>query len=108
MIADGQELPVVRWQFKDKGHGEAELAFRVSHPAKGFRLWTADSSDRDFRDEKWSSRELEIKSGSSQASAEVAMPREGYRAYFIEALLSSSTGQTYKLSTEARVIPNDI
>ena len=108
MIADGRELPSMHWQFKDTNHGKAELVVRINQPARSIRLWTADSIDRDFRNDKWSSRELEIKPGSAQASAEVAMPQEGYRAYLVEALLTSPTGETYKLSTEARVIPDNI
>lgn len=108
MIADGRELPNMRWQFEDTGHGKAKLVVRISQPASSFRLWTADSGDRDFRNNRWSSRELVIKPGSAQASAEVTMPQEGYRAYLVEALMSSPTGETYKLSTEARVIPDTI
>ena len=54
---------------------------------------------------KWSSRELDIKSGSSQAAARVEKPGKGYRAYLAEVVLTSSTGDEYKLSTEARVTP---
>jgi hypothetical protein len=73
-----------------------------------FLVWTADSIDRDFRNDKWSSQELDITPGSAQASAAIAMPQEGYRAYLVEARLSLPTGETYKLSTEARVIPDNI
>ena len=95
------------WRFKDIGHGKAELVVRISQPARSVRLWTADSGDRDFRNSKWSNRELEIKPGSAHASAEVTMPQKGYRAYLVEAQLTSPTGETYKLSTEARVIPDN-
>ncbi len=108
MIADGQELPNMHWQFKATNHGEAELFVTVNQFVRRFRLWTADSLDRDFRNAKWSSQELDINPGSSQTTATVPMPREGYRAYLVEAQLTSSNGETYKLSTEARVIPDDI
>ncbi len=108
MIADGRELPSMHWQFKDTSHGKAELAVSVNQSAKSFRLWTADSIDRDFRNDRWSSQQLKVKPGSSQTSAVIAIPREGYRAYLVEALLISPTGETFKLSTEARVIPDNI
>jgi PhoPQ-activated pathogenicity-related protein len=108
MIADGQELPKLTWQFVDAGQGKAELKVTVDRPAKRIRLWTADSADRDFRDEQWTSRDLEISSGSSRATAEVTTPGAGYRAYLVEAVLASSTGTEYKLSTEARVTPDGI
>lgn len=108
MIADGQELPKLTWQFVDAGQGKAELKVTVDRPAKRIRLWTADSTDRDFRDEQWTSRDLEISAGSSRATTEVTTPGTGYRAYLVEAVLTSSTGAEYKLSTEARVTPDGI
>jgi hypothetical protein len=80
----------------------------VNRPAKTTRLWTADSADRDFRDERWASRELDVQSGSIKALAEVDTPSQGYRAYMFEVVLISSTGLEYKLSTEARVTPDHI
>jgi PhoPQ-activated pathogenicity-related protein len=71
-------------------------------------LWTADSPDRDFRDNEWTSRDLPIEAGSSRASVEVPTPEQGYRSYLIEATLTSSTGRDYKLSTEARVTPDGL
>jgi PhoPQ-activated pathogenicity-related protein len=108
MIADGRELPSMHWQFKDTRNGKAELAVSVDQHVRSIRLWTADSIDRDFRNDKWSSEELDITPGSAQASAAIAMPQEGYRAYLVETRLTLPTGETYKLSTEARVIPDNI
>jgi PhoPQ-activated pathogenicity-related protein len=107
MIADGKELPSMEWQLKDVKE-KAEITVKVNQPAKAIRLWTANSTDRDFRDDRWTSRELEVKGGSSQASAEVPTPERGYRAYMAEVVLTSPTGQEYKLSTEARVTPDKI
>ena len=108
MIADGQELPKMTWKFGSSANGMAELSLSVNAPAKNIRLWTADSGIRDMRKAKWTSRELEIKPGSSQASVEIAKPEKGYRAYLGEVVLTSSTGQEYRLSTEARVTPDDL
>jgi PhoPQ-activated pathogenicity-related protein len=108
MMADGQKPPKLEWQFADAGKGKADLKVTIDRPAKSIRLWTADSADRDFRDETWTSRELEISSGSSRASTEVTTPETGYRAYLVEAVLTSPTGKEYKLSTEARVTPDGV
>jgi PhoPQ-activated pathogenicity-related protein len=107
MIADHQPLPKVDWQIHLDG-SSGTLNVHVDQPASHIRLWTADSADRDFRDDKWSSRELEIQPGSSQASSTIEKPDRGYRAFLAEVQLTSPTGQPYKLSTEARVIPDDI
>jgi len=108
MVADGDELPKMEWQLKDVSQDKAELTVKVDRPAKMIRLWTADSKDRDLRDDRWTSRELKIKPGSSQASADVQTPKQGYRAYMAEAVLTSPTGHEYKLSTEARVTPDNV
>jgi PhoPQ-activated pathogenicity-related protein len=103
MIADNQPLPKMDWDIK-----ESKLALKINQPAKAALLWTADSADRDFRNDRWSSRPLSIQSGSSRASAEIEKPQTGYRAYLGEVMLSSPTGHDYKLSTEARVTPDNI
>jgi PhoPQ-activated pathogenicity-related protein len=107
MIADQLPLPKMDWQIQFNGTSGA-LQVRVDQPASHICLWTADSKDRDFRDDKWNSRELEVQPGSSRASADVDKPERGYRAFLAEVQLTSPTGDLYKLSTEARVVPDDI
>ena len=108
MVADGQELPKMEWDLKDGSKGSATVTVKVNQKAKSIRLWTADAEARDFRKSPWSSRELEIKPGSSQATAEVQTPEKGHRAYLAEVILTSPTGEEYRLSTEARVTPDDV
>jgi len=108
MIADGQELPKMEWELKDTSEKGAELTLKVNQPAKAIHLWTADADARDFRKSAWSSRDLDITPGSSRAAAKIEAPEKGHRAYLGEVVLKSPTGDEYKLSTEARVTPDDI
>ena len=108
MIADRQLLPKVEWQVRDGTDGAAGLMVRVDQPANKVRLWTAHSADRDFRDEKWTSRELEIQPGSSQASADVPKPAAGFTAFLAEVELTAPTGHSYKLSTQVQVTPDGV
>ena len=108
MIADRQLLPKVEWQVRDGTDGAAGLTVRVDQPANKVRLWTAHSADRDFRDEKWTSRELEIQPGSSQASADVPKPAAGFTAFLAEVELTAPTGHSYKLSTQVQVTPDGV
>lgn len=103
MIADNQPLPKMEWDIK-----EGKLALKVDRPAKAAALWTADSADRDFRKDQWTSRELKVEKGSSRATAEIEKPASGYRAFLGEVTLTAPTGHDYKLSTEARVTPDSI
>ena len=108
MIADRQPLPKVEWQLRDGADGAAGLTVRVDQPASKVRLWTAHSADRDFRDEKWTSRELEIQPGSSQAGADVPNPAAGFTAFLAEVELTAPTGHSYKLSTQVQVTPDGV
>jgi PhoPQ-activated pathogenicity-related protein len=108
MIADRQPLPKVEWELRDGADGAAGITVRVDQPATKVRLWTAHSADRDFRDEKWTSRELEIQPGSSQASADVPRPVAGFIAFLAEVELTAPTGHSYKLSTQVQVTPDGV
>jgi PhoPQ-activated pathogenicity-related protein len=108
MIADKQRLPNVTWTLRDGAGKPAGISVKSDQTAQAIRLWSAHSADRDFRDEKWSSRELEIQPGSSQAAADVATPDQGYTAFMAEIELKASTGDRYKLSTQVQVTPDDL
>ena len=69
-------------------------------------LWQADSTDRDFRDDTWSSQEIPAGGTGTDAVTLVAKPAQGYRAYLLEATIVSDTGDEYRLSTAARVLPD--
>lgn len=105
MIADRQPLPKMTWQIRAADSNSALLHFSVDQSAKALRLWTADSTDRDLRDDKWSSSDLPMETGSSRSKAKIEKPAQGYRAFLGEAVLVSPTGHEYRLSTEARVVP---
>ncbi len=106
MIADQEELPTFDWKF-DTGP-KARLHMKVNRPAASIRLWTADSADRDFRNDQWTSRELEIKPGSSIADTSIELPAAGYRAVMGEVVLKTAAGREYKLSTQVQVFPDNI
>jgi hypothetical protein len=106
MIADRQALPKREWQLRDGTDGAAGLTVRVDQPITKVRLWTVHSADRDFRDENWTSRELELQPGSSQARADVPKPAAGFTAFLAEVELTAPTGHTDKLSTQVQVTPD--
>jgi PhoPQ-activated pathogenicity-related protein len=105
MIADGQPLPKLEWQVQIHSQS-ADLSATWDRPVKRARLWTAESTDRDFRNERWNARDLDLGSGSSRLTAEIPKPANGFRAFLAEIELESGAGHAFKLSTEARVIPN--
>lgn len=121
IIADAKELPTFQWEFhnpvraRPEGPGRpeapgggAEIDLALNQPATQITLWTTDSTDRDFRDDKWTSQPIKTKAANHAASASIDTPQTGYRAYLAEVLLTSPSGHPYKLSTEARVTPDNI
>jgi PhoPQ-activated pathogenicity-related protein len=104
IVADRQQLPKMNWKFSQGSNHCATVEVQLSQPAKGFRLWTATSPDRDFRDDQWTSAELRPDS-ASHVLAQVETPATGFKAYLVEADLVAADGSPYKLSTEARVTP---
>ena len=105
IVSQGGAFPSLDWTFQP-GQSGAQARLKVSRPARGIRVWTADSKDRDFRDDEWTARELALADGGTSASTEIAQPAAGYRAYLLEATLTSPGGHEFRLSTEARVTPD--
>jgi PhoPQ-activated pathogenicity-related protein len=105
MIADHETPPRMTWQIASSRPDSASVEVSLSQPAQTFRLWTATATNRDFRTSKWSSVEVTSQSGTN-VTATVERPATGFRAYLVEAQMKASTGDDYKLSTEARVIPD--
>lgn len=107
MLANHEAPPSMEWAFAPAGDGKAAgVKVQVSSAPKRVVLWTAESKDRDFRDDKWSDRPVAVNAGEKAFSAEVPTPASGYRAYMIEVVLTGSDGADYRLSTEARVTPD--
>jgi PhoPQ-activated pathogenicity-related protein len=105
MVADRQPVPTMKWNFQTNSPQSVEIEVTANPAAKKFRLWTADSPDRDFRNDKWTSSDLTSPDGT-HLTAKVETPQSGFRAYLIEAEMATLKGQNYKISTEARVTPD--
>ena len=104
MIAERQTLPMMTWTMSENSKGGAQIRVSIDQSAEEARLWTAQSKDRDFRDEHWTAKAVPVIAGA-QAQANVELPQRGYRAFLVEAELKTPSGHPYKISTEARVIP---
>jgi len=106
MVVAAQPLPKMEWQFTPDGARSLRLRVKLDQSAQTFRLWTADCADRDFRKAHWTAQPLTAVPGGHEAGASVSAQATGYRASLIEASLVSPTGHEYRLSTEARVVPD--
>lgn len=66
----------------------------------GVRLWEANSTDRDFRNETWVSTDLGIKK-VDQFQAAVQLPTEGYKAFYVDLIYKDANGNKHTQSTRA-------
>ncbi|MFT3748017.1 MAG: PhoPQ-activated protein PqaA family protein [Agriterribacter sp.] len=61
-------------------------------------IWHADSPDTDFRNDKWTSTDLNI-SGKDKLKITQALPASGFRAFYVDLKYKDINGGTYTVST---------
>ena len=68
------------------------------------RTWTAESQDRDFRDESWISVDVEEK---ENIQVELSFPQSGYKAFYMDLMYPHPNGGEYSKSTRMVVVNAD-
>ncbi len=68
-------------------------------------LWSTDSKDRDFRDEKWVSKKLKF--NKEGLNHKVKFPKNGYRAFYIDMEYADPNGGKYTKSTRMYLLDDD-
>jgi PhoPQ-activated pathogenicity-related protein len=61
-------------------------------------LWSADSKDEDFRDEKWSDQSLSG-AGKSEIKVQVKYPASGFKAFYVDLKYKAPFGDDFTQST---------
>lgn len=61
-------------------------------------LWTANSIDRDIRDEEWTSKSLG-KKGEKEFTVTLRYPESGYEAFYVDLKYKAPFGDDYTQST---------
>jgi len=106
MVAENHPLPRLAWTHIRRTDDSEMIQVKTDAKPTAIRLWTAESSDRDFRNDAWSSRSLDLNSERNGATILIHAPCDKYQAYLIEVDLRSPSGHPYQLSTEVRVLPD--
>ena len=70
-------------------------------------LWSTNSTDTDFRDEKWEGKSLGLKKKSSVITSTQPYPQDGYRAFYLDLKYKDPNGGEYLKSTRMYVADND-
>lgn len=65
-------------------------------------LWSADSPDIDFRNDRWTSKSMGI-AHQSTVKISTPLPQSGYRAFYVDLKYTNPTGGTYTVSTRVFV-----
>ncbi len=96
--AGGPELPLVEWEYV-WGDTALTLCVRAEPAARRWRLWRAESAERDLRAAQW---QVAAESRRSAARFELARPPSGYVALFGEAEFGAGR-RAFTLSTNLAV-----
>lgn len=72
----------------------------------GVYLWSADSEDRDFRDEEFVSEQI-TNTKSGEVKYLMSFPKNGYKAFYIDLEYADPNGGKYTKSTRMYVSDND-
>lgn len=69
-------------------------------------LWSADSEDRDFRDETWKATKINTTPGKA-AVKKIPFPKKGFKAFYMDLEYADPNGGTYTKSTRMYVADDD-
>ncbi len=95
------DRPMPKLSWKHEGANQCSLTMRCDPAPKAARIWTAESSTRDFRKSTWTEQGAKLDNNSVRGECEC--PKDGYRAFFAECEFEID-GLRYNLSTQLRVI----
>ncbi|MEO9894250.1 PhoPQ-activated protein PqaA family protein [Aurantibacter sp.] len=77
-----------------------------SEDFKNAYLWSADSEDRDFRDEEWTSIKITPAEGT-ETMQKISFPKKGYKAFYIDLEYTDDNGGSYTKSTRMYLADDD-
>lgn len=98
MTVANSSYPRCDWSESVVGKDVAVKIKATKDQLKGVTLWHADSEDKDFRNEKWSSVDVGVDHKGSVMVRE-ALPASGYHAFYVELTYTNVNGQDYTVST---------
>jgi PhoPQ-activated pathogenicity-related protein len=96
-------MPKLRWKHEGSGP-KMTLTLEADPAPKVARLWSATAPTRDFRNAKWSEKQLAV--DGPTITADMATPQEGFVVFFMEAEYEVN-GMRYFLSTQLRIAGNE-
>ena len=93
-----EPYPVCNWEITEGGSLITLSVETTPEKLLGALLWSADSEDRDFRDEVWSSVDIDDLD-QNDIELQVEHPESGYKAFYLDLRYSNPMGGEYTKST---------
>lgn len=93
-----QDYPICEWNLEENDSKIYLTATASSDLLINAIVWSADSEDRDFRDEKWESQELNVEK-IEQVETQISYPDHGYKAFYMNLKYTDPNGEEYVKST---------
>jgi PhoPQ-activated pathogenicity-related protein len=102
----GKKYPACSWETEENEQG-VQLKVKTSPDRlAGILLWKADSEDRDFRDNRFVSKPIEM-TGEEIVEITIPYPESGFRAFYVDLLYYAPYGDIYSKSTRVFVTNNE-
>lgn len=100
--------PVLRWDLSQDKKGVTLKVNTTPDILVDAILWSTDSKDTDFRDEKWNGKSLGLKNKKPfVVTALQPYPEVGYRAFYLDLKYKDANGGSYTESTRMFVADED-
>jgi PhoPQ-activated pathogenicity-related protein len=104
----GAPYPELKWQLAQTKNGVTLKVNATPDILVDAILWSTDSEDTDFRDEKWAGKSLGLKKKKPAiVTAVQPYPENGYRAFYLDLKYKDANGGEYTESTRMFVADND-
>lgn len=100
---NGKNYPVCSWEIHENGDQISLTAHASPKLLVDALVWTADSEDRDFRDEQWESISLSV-SNTDEVTRAINYPDTGYKAFYMDLKYLDPNGEEFVESTRMYVV----
>jgi PhoPQ-activated pathogenicity-related protein len=91
-------LPVCNYTISENGGTATVRISTTPELLVDAKIWSADSKDQDFRDEKWHSNNISL-TDKSEITVGVRIPDSGFRAFYVDLKYKAPYGDDFTQST---------
>lgn len=106
LVVEGKARPRFEWAV-ERGEAGAKLVIKPTDVPVRCELWQAASPTRDFREAKWTAREV-ARGEAGAYSAAVSKPEKGFAAFHGRLTYKAPSGGDYALSTSLEVLGDPV